>query len=289
MATALGCAAAQPAPAPWPQNPSPMVEATRAHRRVERTEPPGTRVSLEGLLPRPVEIFIPSKFAEAPQARLLIHFMGAVYIPIHAVANTNAPTILAAIHLGAGSGVYEKPFREDATLFSRLVEQIKARVLPMQLDVIELSAFSAGYGAVRAILSDEANVGMIHGVLLLDGLHTGYVPDRKVLHEGGQLDSLRLDPFVRFARLAAAGEKRFVITHSEIFPGTFASTTECANYLIEQLGMRRTPILKWGPGGMQQLSEVTKESFLVMGFAGNSAPDHLDHFHGMSDFLDLLR
>ena len=30
--------------------------------------------------------------------------------------------------------------------------------------------------------------------------------------------------------------KRVIITHSEIFPGTFASTTETADYLLAQLG-----------------------------------------------------
>ena len=32
--------------------------------------------------------------------------------------------------------------------------------------------------------------------------------------------------FIRFAGDAAAGKKRMLVTHSEVFPGTFASTTE---------------------------------------------------------------
>lgn len=35
-----------------------------------------------------------------------------------------------------------------------------------------------------------------------------------------------------------------LITHSEIFPGTFASTTETAGYLPDQLGTKRTPALQ---------------------------------------------
>ena len=45
------------------------------------------------------------------------------------------------------------------------------------------------------------------------------------------------------------------------------------------------PVLQWGPGGMQQLSEVRKGRFEIMGFAGNSGPDHIDQFHGMPEFL----
>jgi hypothetical protein len=39
---------------------------------------------------------------------------------------------------------------------------------------------------------------------------------------------------------------------------------------------------------MQQLSEVTANGFTVLGFAGNSAPDHIDHFHAMPELLARL-
>ena len=40
------------------------------------------------------------------------------------------------------------------------------------------------------------------------------------------------------AQEAAAGRKRMLVTHSEIFPGTFASTTETADYLLDKLGLK---------------------------------------------------
>jgi hypothetical protein len=81
------------------------------------------------------------------------------------------------------------------------------------------------------------------------------------------------------------GEKRFVVTHSEIFPGTFASTTETADWLLSALGLHRTAVLRWGPRGMQQLSEAHAGRFELLGFAGNSAPDHVDQLHAMPEFL----
>ncbi len=63
-------------------------------------------------------------------------------------------------------------------------------------------------------------------MLLLDGLHASYEPEGTVLAKGGAIDSTALDVFVKFARAAVRGDKRFVVTHSEVFPGTFASTTE---------------------------------------------------------------
>ena len=91
-----------------------------------------------------------------------------------------------------------------------------------------------------------------------------------------------------FAQAAVRGDKRFVITHSEIFPGTFASTTETADYLLNALGLKRTPVLEWGPRGMQQLVEVHSGRFELLSFAGNTAPDHVDHLQGMPEFLERL-
>ena len=85
------------------------------------------------------------------------------------------------------------------------------------------------------------------------------------------------------------GTKGGVITHSEIFPGTFASTTETADYLIRKLELKEHAVLKWGPMGMQQLSEARAGRFLILGFAGNSAPDHVDQLHSLPAYLRLLR
>jgi hypothetical protein len=80
-----------------------------------------------------------------------------------------------------------------------------------------------------------------------------------------------------------------IVTHSEIFPGTYASTTETADYILAQLGLKRRAILKWGPMGVQQLSEARAGKFLLIGYAGNSAPDHVDQLHSLPVFLKWLR
>jgi hypothetical protein len=151
-----------------------------------------------------------------------------------------------------------------------------------------VSAFSAGYGGVRALLSNERTAPTIDGVILLDGLHTSYVPERTVLADGGAIDTAQLVPFLRYARRAVAGEVRMLITHSEIFPGTFSSTTETTDWLIGALGLARTPVLAWGPVGMQQISEVHSGHLTVLGYAGNTGPDHIDHLHGLGEFLARL-
>jgi hypothetical protein len=79
-----------------------------------------------------------------------------------------------------------------------------------------------------------------------------------------------------------------LITHSEIFPGTYASTTETADYLLKELGVTRRAVVKWGPMGTQELSEARQGKFLLIGFAGNSAPDHVDQLHSLPQFLKWL-
>jgi hypothetical protein len=39
---------------------------------------------------------------------------------------------------------------------------------------------------------------------------------------------------------------------------------------------------------MQQLSEVRAGQFELLGFAGNSAPDHIDQLHAMPELLKRL-
>ena len=142
--------------------------------------------------------------------------------------------------------------------------------------------------SVRSELSAQTRPIVIQGALLIDGIHAGYLPDRTPLADGGALDTTGLAPFAEFARRAVRGEKRFIITHSEIFPGTFGSTTECTDWLLSALELRRVPVLEWGPMGTQLLSRATAGRFEVLGFAGNTAPDHVDQFHGMGAFVARL-
>lgn len=291
IASAPALARAQTSAAPpAPQNPSPMVETTRAHERLTPRELRGVHRTFTGPMGKPVDVWIPEGL-RASDVALVVHFLGAPWLPEYAVSRLRN-TVAAVVNLGAGSGIYDRAFSDPAAFDSLLAAIAREVSTTLDADVhfrrLTLVGFSAGHGAVRAILRDSAHFARVDAVLLLDGMHTSYVPDGTVLAAGGTLDTRNLDVFVRFAQAAMRGEKRFLITHSEIFPGTFASTTETADYLLKVLGLHRTPVLRWGPRGMQQLSEVHAGNFELLGFAGNSAPDHIDHLHGMPEFLERL-
>ena len=290
IATTTAGAQTPTVPPPAPQNPSPMVEKSRAHGRIPQQDPPGGRRTFTGPLDRPVQLFHSLGAERAGGAlRLVVHFHGAAFIPEVSASRLGRDYVVATVNLGAGSGVYDRTFSEPATYDSLLTSITRETVAALGRAVtfrrVTLVGFSAGHGAIRAILRDQRHFDAVDAVLLLDGMHTSYVPDGTVIEKGGTLDTTKLEAFVRYGRAAMRGEKRFLVTHSEIFPGTFASTTETSDYLVEMLGLKRTPVLRWGPHGMQQLSEVRNGQLEIMGFAGNSGPDHVDQFHGMPDFL----
>jgi len=274
------------------QNPSPMVEETRAHQRLVQKTLPGTTRSFSGPAGKPVEVFVPDRVRERDQVDLVIHFHGVAWIPEQSVAELGDRTVTAVVNLGAGSGTYDRAFADPTTfdsLLSGVTREVSAAAGRVErIGRLTLVGFSAGHGAVRAILREPRHFARVDVVLLLDGMHTSYIPEGVVLANGGAMDTTNLVAFTNFARAAMRGEKRFLVTHSEIFPGTFASTTETADWMLRALGLRRTPVLRWGPRGMQQLSEVHSGKLAVLGFAGNSAPDHVDQLQSMPELLSRL-
>ena len=276
-------------PPPAAQNPSPMVEQTRAHERLAPMELRGVTRSFAGPTGKPVELFVPDGVRTSDMVDLVVHFLGAAWLPEQAVARLGGHTVAAVVNLGAGSGVYHRAFADPAafdSLLAGVAREVSTAIgRTARIGRVTLVGFSAGHGAVRAILHEPRHFARVDAVLLLDGMHTSYVPEGTVLAAGGALDTTNLVAFADFARAAVRGEKRFVVTHSEIFPGTFASTTETADWLLRVLGLRRTPVIRWGPRGMQQLSEVRAGRFELLGFAGNSGPDHIDHLHAMPELL----
>ena len=256
-----------------------MVEHTRSHPRLSEEHPTGRREQLAlGTL------FLPAKLKLKTPAPLLIHFHGGTWLPEVAAARVN--TAIISIQAGSGSGVYAKALA-DPQRFSQLLKEAEAKA-GVQFSSITLSGWSAGYGAIREILKVPENYARVDRVLLIDGLHAGYIGGKPGPQES-QLETEGLQIFLQFAHDAVAGKKRMLITHSEIFPGTFASTTETTDWLLKELGLKRKAVVRWGPMQTQQLSETKQGQFHLIGFAGNSAPDHVDQLHSLPEYLRWLR
>ncbi len=272
--------AAQPSPAKgMAQNPSPMVEHTRAHPRLNEERPGGKREKLSlGTL------FVPERVKLEGSTPLFVHFHGGTWLP-EVAATDHGRAAVIGVQLGQGSAVYAKAFAEPAA-FGRMIEEAEAKA-GVRFGPIGLTAWSAGYGAIRQILQTPETYERVRFVLLLDGLHAGYANGKPGPLESSLVEK-DLEVFVRLARDAVEGRKQFILTHTEVFPGTFASTTETADYLLRHLGLKRTATLQWGPMQTQQLSEARRGKFRLTGYAGNSAPDHVDLLHALPEFLSWV-
>lgn len=261
------------------QNPSPMVEHTRTHPRLTEQTLSGRRETLTV-----GKLFIPAKLAQRKRVPLFVHFHGASWVAEIAAARNDCAAI--SVQTGSGSGTYAQQFTGRG-LFGNMLREASEKT-GVSFDPVTLTAWSAGHGAIREILATREYYDRVAKVLLIDGMHTGYVNDKPGPQESA-IDPGHLNIFLQFARDAVAGRKAMLITHSEIFPGTFASTTETADWLLAQLGLKRRPLVRFGPMGTQQLSEVRAGRLELIGYAGNSAPDHIDEFHSLPEYLKWLK
>jgi hypothetical protein len=256
-----------------------MVEHTRAHPRLPEQTLPGRREPLDiGTL------FLPASVKLKPRTPLLVFFHGGKWLPEVAAARHRMAAI--SIQIGAGSGAYSRAFADPARFTNLLLQAEK--IAGVRFSPVIVGGWSAGCGAIRELLKSPVSYARIDRVLAIDGTHTDYA-DGKPGPLESQLAPANLDLWLPLARDAMAGKKRFLITHTEIFPGTFASTTEATDYLLAQLHFRRRAVLRWGPMQTQQLSDVRAGRFRLMGFAGNSAPDHVDQLHSLPEYVKWLK
>src|SRR5262249_37980509 len=156
-----------PALAQQSQNPSPMVEHTRPHPRLTEERPEGHREKLDiGTL------FLPARLKPGAKVPLFIHFHGGTWLPEVAAAR-HGQTAVISVQAGAGSGAYAKRFA-DPKRFGKLLKEAEDKV-GMRFAPVTLTAWSAGYGAVREILQVPESYERVQGVLFMAGRHTGGV------------------------------------------------------------------------------------------------------------------
>jgi hypothetical protein len=218
-------------------------------------------------------LFLPDGFSAAGKVPLFLHFHGPGWIAEVAAARAGDLAVLHA-QLGTGSAVYGKPFQDPKRLRDLLAEAEKKA--GRQFELVGLTGWSAGYGAVRAILRVEEYYRQVRWVVLMDGLHAGYTADKKPIE-------VDLDCYVRLAKDAAAGHKRFLVTHTRIALGKFASTTETADLLIAKVGGKRgKPAMVTG---LPVESEMHDRGLTILSCSGAAAPDHVDHLHALPRLL----
>jgi hypothetical protein len=144
---------------------------------------------------------------------------------------------------------------------------------------VAFSAWSAGFVGIAAALSQPASK-PIDAVILVDGLHAPR-NDRFAF-------KAQLKPFIDYAKRAAAGEAFMYVSHSSIDPAGFASTTECAHYLIAELGGKPQPAKRADALGLELVEYFTLGNLHVRGYAGNDKADHCAQLGVLRDVYAAL-
>jgi len=221
---------------------------------------------------------------------VMIHFHG--HSPVRkTLVQVARGMVYVGIDKGLGSGPYSDAFG-NPDVFNGLLKSVEAALKKHSGDSrahirhLTLSAWSAGYGAVNEILKygDER----IDAVVLLDGLHAAWNPAARS-HDAGlsSLSSLPLQPTFRFAKKAAAGEKIFIFTHSEVVPETYPSTRQTADLLLAELGVTRAAVFP-GEERFGQTSAADEKGFHLWGFRGSNEHAHCSHIPHIERALHML-
>ena len=225
----------------------------------------------------------------AAELPVWLHLHGAPATVEAQFGVAGAPGVLVNLTLPGLSKVYADHFA-DAAVFEKLLREVEtalraeSNAKPWRAGRVTVSSFSAGFGGVRQLLRQPAAFKRIHTLVMADSIYCGYVGDAAKR----QVDPELMAGFLAFARSASEGQKRMLITHSRQRPEGYASTTETADYLIQQLGgVRSFETQEWG-GGLQVVSSYSRGSFDVFGFDGETADDHMRHLRAIGTLFERV-
>ncbi|MSP24961.1 MAG: hypothetical protein EXR75_07305 [Myxococcales bacterium] len=213
--------------------------------------------------------------APSPAYDLVLHFHGGE--PARKLlAPANLGVVVRTVDLGAGSERYARALGMPRELHV-ILDAVERELAPSRRRHLVVTAWSAGYGAVRALLTHNPEIAS--AFVLLDSVHTSYQPD------GHTLEPMGLLPFEELAQRAAHGRPYVLVTHSSIRPPGYASTTEVADALTAHVGARRRYGGLAHAAGLEQLTRVDSGAFHVRGYTGIGKDAHCAQLRLLPEIL----
>ena len=255
--------------------------------------PPGVTVELTNQGVR-ATLFLPVGWGAPTNGttRLVMHFHTIAWFTIQEHTRRGSKLPLLNFALGEGSATYAKPFVEPARFqgWLRVVEaELSRRGAPpdTRITAVDVSSFSAGYGAVREILKLETNRAVIARIVLCDSLYGGLVDTNAPLGRR-QVVPEHITPWIPFAQAAARGEKTFLLTTSDIQTIRYASTGECGAAVAAAVGVKFESVAtKSCPAASEPRYPLLRRAdhgrFHIWNYGGDDAPAHLTHVRHLAD------
>jgi hypothetical protein len=205
---------------------------------------------------------------------VVVHFHGATLVEDE-WRTTALDAVIVSVNLpGYGVAQYRDRFAVPGR-FAGIVGDAVKRVGGTHVRRLGLISWSAGYGAIQDVLSDDGFYAMVDTVVLLDGMHVDY--------KKGSPDKAGMAVFERFAHDAASGDKQMIVTHSAVTPIDYASTTETAAMLLASVGAARVNETVTYARGMVEWYHADKGGLHVRGFRGEGLRDHTNQAHLLDD------
>jgi hypothetical protein len=230
------------------------------------------------------DLYVPSFFRPIDGTYdLVVHFHGMSSVQEDNFERAHVNAAVVSVNLGVASDAYANAFRAPGSFDALLAQTHRmlastGRIRGARLGRIALSAWSAGFASVGAILRQPGVAERVDAVLLADGPHANYVAPHRV-------NDAALERWTRVAEAAMRGEKLFALTHSSIPTVGYPSTTETIGELLRLTSVEKVPTDATGPRGMHAIYESHRGDFHVEGFEGQTAKDHIDHIKAMSETL----
>ncbi|QDT68115.1 hypothetical protein MalM25_10280 [Planctomycetes bacterium MalM25] len=234
------------------------------------------------------KLFVPSGYApHGDDVDLLVHFHGDPQTVWNNAAYAELDAVIVTVNYSGLSSAYSTPFA-NASLFQQLLNDARSTLATLpdfatstSWRRLGVSSFSAGYGAVRRILETPTYFEAIDSLLAADSLYATTASD------GTALDSQLVDYKV-FADRAAAGDKRFIFTHSQVPTFTYESTAETGDELLNHLGLTAQATQATGLGTLRYYREAEQGGFQLYGALGSNGDAHLSHLRYLGEWLDDL-
>lgn len=273
------------------------VPPTMARRLIApaKEAPPGTSSTLNDHGTN-FTLFIPIGWKPGTSTVVAVHFHTAAWFTIQEHLRRGATHPLICFDLGQGSTTYRLAF-EDTNRLARVVAIVEEQLRQQPgatntvVRALEVSSFSAGYGAVRELLRVPAYHALIQTIILCDSMYGGLAPADAGSPRIPQ--SEHIDIWVPFAQAAARGEKTFVVTYSAVATTSYASTSECAAALAARLQLPLQPVTTDSTPAAHDTDyslriRGDRGNLHLWGYSGDDAGAHLTHVRHLADLYRAI-
>jgi len=243
-------------------------------------------------------LFLPAGWTNtvSSNAVLYVHFHTAPWFPIQEHVRRGATEPLAVFALGEGSSTYRAAF-EDTNRLARVLALVESELqkrsgLSARISVVDVSSFSAGYGAVRELIKSPAYFKIVRRIVLLDSMYAGLEPEQNGSTNRRPL-AAQIDVWLPFAKAAMRGEKTFAITHSQVPTSGYASSAECALALLANLGVNADAVATnsipaANDPNFPLLKRADAGGLHIWSYGGTEAQAHMTHARHMADVWRAL-